>query len=331
MLLIITLIAVFSLSWLLTYAAKRYALQRSLLDIPNERSSHTVPTPRGGGVAIAGAFFIGVGILCWADIIPAALAAALASGGVIIALIGYLDDRYSIAVRWRLLAQFAGAAAAIYCLQTEQLLLMNNWSVIVNLMGNLILVLMIVWLINIYNFMDGIDGLAGAEAVFVSLSAGCLLLVTGHNAATCWVLAAAAAGFLYWNWPPAKIFMGDVSSGLLGFIFAVLMIYTAGHQQLPMVTWWILLAVFIADTGLTLIWRTWRGEKLYVAHRGHAYQQLVQQGKSHLQVTAAISGFNLLVAAPLAYLSLYHFTWSIYSCILLAIISCLVWKIINKG
>lgn len=324
------IVLVFTVSLLSTYLMRLHALRTSLLDIPNERSSHSIPTPRGGGLAIALSFFGGIGILAWQQSIPDHLALALISGGSIIALIGLLDDRYQLAIYWRLAAQIIGAAIALYYLDMGALSLFKDGIIVLHGFHQLILLLVIVWFINLYNFMDGIDALAGSEAMFVSLAAGILLCGVG-TANICWVLAAAVAGFLIWNWPPAKIFMGDVSSGLLGFIFAILGVYAASQHQLPLITWFILLAVFLVDASCTLIRRFWAGERWYAPHRSHAYQRLVQHSKGHRQITLKIIAFNLVVLFPLAALSTIELPWSLAAGFAALLLCTLIWfKIISK-
>jgi Fuc2NAc and GlcNAc transferase len=164
--------------------------------------------------------------------------------------------------------------------------------------GSLLAVVGLAWLTNLYNFMDGIDGLAASEAVSVGLVGGGILAVAGADgiALAAFSLAATAGGFLVFNWPPAKIFMGDVGSGLLGYAFGVLALASERAGAVPLVVWMFLLAVFIVDATATLIRRVMKGERWYEAHRAHAYQRAVQAGYSHRQVTLAIMGLNVLLA-----------------------------------
>lgn len=315
----------FGLSFGLTYLARVYALRRTILDVPNERSSHQIPTPRGGGIAIAITFFAGLAYLALQKLIPSVLAFALIGGGFFVALAGYLDDNYQLAISWRLLGQIVGAALALYFLSIKHLLLFKDISCAMHSYTYLLLLVMIVWLTNLYNFMDGIDGLAASQTIFVGLAVCLLVNGTGVLANSCWVLIAAAYGFLLWNWPPAKIFMGDVSSGLLGFSWAVLSIYSAGKDTLPLITWYILLAVFIIDASYTLIRRFLAGEKWYAAHRSHAYQRLTQHGFSHLRVTLMVIGFNTILILPLALLSQQSMLWSIAAGCVTLIVCSIVW------
>jgi Fuc2NAc and GlcNAc transferase len=157
-------------------------------------------------------------------------------------------------------------------------------------------------MINLYNFMDGIDGLAASEGVVVAGAAGILLILGGATgiAAVAVVLAGCCAGFLVWNWPPARIFMGDVSSGFLGFVFAVLAIWTSNNGILELQVWAVLLGVFLIDATLTMARRMAAGEKWYTAHRSHAYQRAVTAGHSHLSVTLTVIAIDLALVAAAA-------------------------------
>lgn len=305
MLELILCIATFFISVGVTWRVRHYAITRQMMDIPNERSSHTIPTPRGGGMGIVVAFLLALlafgalSILSWSVVI------ALVGGGLITAIVGYVDDRGHVSPLWRALVHFAAAAWILVWLGGMPPLDLGftviEWGVI----GHLVGWIGIVWLINLYNFMDGIDGLSGGEAVFVALAAGFILAIS-EQIAYSWLafgLASACMGFLVWNWPPAKIFMGDVGSGFLGAIIAGIAILST--QSLPVMAWvWlILLAVFIIDATFTLVRRVLRGEKWYSAHRSHAYQHLTQRWQSHLRVTIAILLFNIFWLLPLAFLA----------------------------
>lgn len=294
---------IFILSYVLTGLIRAYLLRKNILDIPNERSSHAIPTPRGGGIAIAVAFFLGVGWLVWQGIIPSALASALLGGGTVIAITGYWDDLKPLSISFRLTLHFLAAFWALYCLGGFPLLEFGSWTLHLGWIGFIFAAVAIVWLTNLYNFMDGIDGLAGSEALFVSVVGGIVLYLTGSvgMATLCFFFAAAILGFLIWNWPPAKIFLGDVGSGLLGYVFALLAIATANQQHLPIIFWITLLAVFVFDTTFTLFHRMLRGERWYAAHCQHLYQRLVQQGISHAKVTVGVTLVNVAILGPLVY------------------------------
>ncbi|HEU0080065.1 MAG TPA: hypothetical protein VFQ76_20630, partial [Longimicrobiaceae bacterium] len=165
--------------------------------------------------------------------------------------------------------------------------------------GALLAVVALVWLTNLYNFLDGIDGIAGGEAVAVGGVGGALLWAAGERglAAVALVAAAAGAGFLVWNWQPARIFMGDVGSGFLGFLFGALAVASERVEGPPALVWILLLGVFVVDATLTLLRRAGRGERLHEAHRRHAYQRAVQSGLSHARVAGAVLAIDALLAA----------------------------------
>jgi Fuc2NAc and GlcNAc transferase len=161
--------------------------------------------------------------------------------------------------------------------------------------GGLLAVLGIVWATNLYNFMDGIDGIAGGQALCAGVFGGALLLLSGSAglAAVAFLVAAATAGFLAWNWAPAKIFMGDVGSGFLGFSFGTLAVASENDGGVPLLLWVLLLGVFVVDATVTLLRRTLAGEVPYAAHRDHAYQRAVRSGWSHARVSGWVVAFNL--------------------------------------
>ncbi|MEW6593830.1 MAG: glycosyltransferase family 4 protein [Thermodesulfobacteriota bacterium] len=292
----------FAFSWWLTRLARRYALRRDMIDRPNSRSSHAAPTPRGGGIAIAVvllSFFFW--LHCQESFSPGLLLALAGGGGV--ALVGFLDDRGGVPVAWRLLVHFCASAWALVWLGKTPVLALGGAVSVGPVWETGLALFFVVWLINLYNFMDGIDGLAGAEAISVALGALMILRMTGNGGGSnlaLLILAGAAAGFLVWNWPPARIFMGDVGSGFLGFILAVFSLYVPAQSKMSLWSWLILLGVFLVDATVTLLVRALRGQQLHVAHRSHAYQQLARRWRSHQKVTLGVVAVNVLWLFPLA-------------------------------
>jgi Fuc2NAc and GlcNAc transferase len=294
--------AVALLSWLLTGALRRYALAQRLLDHPNERSSHTVPTPRGGGVAIVVAFCAGVLLLLATSHVQPRGAWAILGAGLGVAIVGFVDDHRHIAARWRLLAHFVAAAWALVWLGGLPALPLAGTAIDLGAIGSALAAVLLVWLLNLYNFMDGIDGIAGTEAITVAAPGAALWwLATGSaEALVPLLLAAAAFGFLLWNLPPARIFMGDAGSGFLGLVFGVLAVWSAHQQPQLFWTWLVLRGVFVVDATVTLLRRLWRRERVYQAHRSHAYQYAARVHGGHRPVTLAVAAINLLWLAPLA-------------------------------
>ncbi len=266
----------------------RYA-RAKLLDSVNERSSHTVPTPRGGGLGLVVAALLAWvsnewrlgGSPLWPVLVASLAIAALAA-------VGWWDDHASLAPRTRLIAQFAAAAAVVACVGVPEAI--GIGSAALPLPAPLVAALGVVgavWLVNLTNFMDGIDGIAGSQGLAACLGAAAML--TGAESGGPWcnlglAFAGACVGFLAWNWPPARIFMGDVGSTALGLVFAALVLaqlragVAADLTLLP-------LAPFVLDATFTLVRRARRGEKLSQAHRSHLYQRLARAWGAHLPVT----------------------------------------------
>ncbi|WP_176514166.1 MraY family glycosyltransferase [Pseudomonas faucium] len=290
------------LTWCMTGVLRRYALARSIIDVPNARSSHTVPTPRGGGVAIVIGFLLAVPVMAWSGVLDSGPACALVGAGAGIAVLGFLDDHGHIAARWRLLGHFAGAAWVLFWLGGLPALSVFGYTFDMGLVGNVLALFYLVWLLNLYNFMDGIDGLASVEAICACVGGAVLYWLVGAYGAV-WgplMLACAVLGFLIWNFPPARIFMGDAGSGFLGIALGVLSLQAAWVEPKLLPGWLILLGVFIVDATVTLIHRLLRGEKVYEAHRSHAYQFATRHYGRHLPVTLAVLLINLVWLLPLA-------------------------------
>jgi Fuc2NAc and GlcNAc transferase len=272
-------IALLLLSFSLTYLIKNYYIKNAILEEVNERSSHSVPTPHGGGIAIALSWFVGIVYLYFIHQIESGLFYALMVG-VIISVVSFFDDIYELSPRIRLAAQAVVAFGGLCFLGGFGSLNLFAFSIENQIITNIFAFLLIVWFINLYNFLDGINGYAGSEAVFLSV-AGFLLFGGGHFI----VLAVATLGFLYWNFGNAKIFMGDVGSTLLGYNVAIFTIYYANQEPVNLWVWIVLFGLFWFDATLTLIRRKLNHEKLSQAHKKHAYQRLTQAGWSHFKVT----------------------------------------------
>lgn len=294
---------VFVASLGLTGWFRRQARARLLLDVPNSRSSHRIATPRGGGVAIVLpmlAALLGLGLSNWLDW-PSVW--SLFGGGALVALIGFVDDRGNVAPHWRLVWHIAAASwvlttlGGVPPLTGMGVVLDSGWW------GLLIAALYLVWMLNLTNFMDGIDGIASVETITVCLSAVLLSRVAvpdQHLWIAPLVLASATLGFLVWNWPPAKIFMGDAGSGFLGLMLATLSLQAGWVANRLFWSWVILLGVFVVDATVTLIHRMAHGERFYEAHRSHAYQHAAVHRGSHTPVTVAVGLINIFWLLPVA-------------------------------
>ncbi|MES9817604.1 MAG: glycosyltransferase family 4 protein [Candidatus Thiodiazotropha sp.] len=315
----------FSLSLGLTGLARSYALRRGLMDRPNNHSSHLVETPRGGGIAfvlVYLALLAGVMISSLStDDLDHKLHLTLLLGGGLVVAIGYIDDHRHVSAMVRFTVHLIAAVIAVTLLRMPAIdlwpgLSLEGWWL------DALMVIGLVWLLNLYNFMDGIDGIASLQGIAV-LCGAALLLMLNHagSEATAWllILAACLAGFLVWNWPPAKIFMGDAGSGFIGYALGVFALYTANAYPISLWSWLILLGLFVVDATWTLGVRMAHGEKWYRPHAKHAYQHLARQRQS-LSIDRGLSAehsrslahrwvilqgllINLLWLLPLAWLA----------------------------
>ncbi|MDX1605840.1 MAG: glycosyltransferase family 4 protein [Candidatus Competibacterales bacterium] len=275
---------------------RAYALRRGLLDRPGRRRSHEIPTPRGGGMAIV---VITLGNWCWAwqqGLIGADLGVALAGGGLLVAAVGFWEDHRPLTRRFRLTAQGLATVWVLYWLAPPL-------PVLPAVPWYLLAAVGLVWLTNLYNFMDGIDTLAASECVFVAV-AGLLLLGSGGEVRLMLaLLGAGTLGFLVWNRPPARIFMGDSGSCFIGFALGGLALASFRAESASWSFWSIVLGVFLIDATYTLLRRMVSGERWYEAHRMHAYQRAARRWNSHARVTLGVALVNMLWLLPLAALA----------------------------
>lgn len=296
--LFVSITSIIIVSFVVTFFVLKYTLKQQILDIPNERSSHTIVTPRGGGLGFVIIFLLSLCILVYLGKIGLNLCAAMLGGGLLIAAVGWKDDKKPVNPIIRFICQIIVAVWAVYWLGGFSALNVGFSEIQLSWIGNIFAVIGTVWMINMYNFMDGVDGIAGTEAVITAAVCGFFLLL-GKQAPdlglVCIVLVASITGFLLWNWPPATIFMGDVGSGFLGFIFACLAIASENTGAIPLLVWILLLGVFVIDSTSTLILRICQGKKWYEPHRSHVYQLAVQAGFSHKQVTLTVLTINCVL------------------------------------
>ena len=289
-------------SWALTSSVRRYALQSGLIDHPNARSSHTATTPRGGGVAIVVSFLGLVVALLAASSVDTRLAVALLGSGGVVALLGFLDDRHTLPARWRFLGHLAAALWVLYWLGPLPPVPLFGHVVDLGLAATLLSALYLVWSINLFNFMDGIDGIASLEAITVSLGGAFVWWLTQPQGD--WPIAVAfaacVAGFLVWNFPPARIFMGDAGSGFLGCVVATLALWSSHTASHLFWSWFILGGCFMVDATVTLVRRVARGERFNEAHRSHAYQYAARRHGSHKKVSVAFVVVTLGWLVPIA-------------------------------
>ncbi len=287
------------LSALLCGVYLRFARARQVLDVPSERSSHSRPTPHGGGVAFVPAFILGLLLTArlygaWEDVFVTLATIALA-----LMVLGVIDDLRGLSVRLRLMLY------SLACLWMAFTVLPANDAENALRSGVLLLLmtLTLLWAVNLFNFMDGIDGIAAIQTILACCCAALLSMLTGRGgdyALFCLLLAAAHGGFLFWNYPPARLFMGDAGSVPSGFLLASLALVGAVQGHLNPLCWLILLGVFVTDASWTLVWRMGTGQAFTQPHRNHAYQRLSRHWDSHRRVDLLLLAITALWLFPLA-------------------------------
>jgi Fuc2NAc and GlcNAc transferase len=285
---ILFLFILFTLSWLLIGCFRIYALKKDLVDKPNHRSSHTITTPRGAGIVFMILWLTAVITSYCFGYINIDKLLILLPGSILIGVISYLDDCRGMSAKLRLIIQFAAAIISLIALGGYL-----GW------LGSVLAAIAIIWSVNLYNFMDGIDGIAAVEALFVFGIGGFLIWRAGGQelAVLLWGMGTIVAGFLLWNFPPAKIFMGDSGSALLGFLTVIFALMGVIFYKVPIFLWAIIYGVFWFDATVTLIRRIVHREVWYKAHRLHAYQRLQLQGWSHSQILLGVVIINILLSS----------------------------------
>jgi len=306
-------------TYLLTRLIRKYAIKKALIDIPGDRSSHDTPTPRGGGIAFVTTWIILLLLGLLTGYLDRELIASILPASLLIALVGFLDDHYDLSLILRLFIQIIAAAIFLNSIYSMDGLAYGNAVSDPNYVRVFLEMLAIVWSINLFNFMDGIDTLASAEGIYIFFIGGIfiLLFTGGVEGSLAIILSFSILGFLLWNLPPAKIFMGDAGSNFLGFMVPAFALICEKKYGLPLVIWVILYGAFWFDALLTLIRRMARKEKWYLPHKLHAYQRLHQSGMSHGRVTLIYLYVNLILAA-IAYAGFTYIN-SVYISLIVAI------------
>jgi Fuc2NAc and GlcNAc transferase len=309
----------FGIAFVVVRATIVYARRRGMLDAPGRRRSHTIPTPRGGGLGIVAGAVVGMTMALASLPVPLPVPAivSLCVATVAIATIGWCDDHGSLPILPRLVVQ------VVVCGLLATVLVVGGlywlWWLPLLLAG--------VWSINLHNFMDGIDGLLAQQAIFVGVALGALAMMADRIAlaGAAWAMAAAASGFWWFNRSPARIFMGDVGSGTLGLLVFAL---TALLWQADSTLLWPALMFssgFAVDATLTLLLRMMRGRRWYTPHREHLYQWMVRRGASHARVVAGYLGWNVFLTVPLAWAALYWPAWAPGLCVALYLLAAALW------
>ncbi len=298
----------FVLSFLGVYFLKKYALRLKIVAIPNERSLHNKVTPRGGGVIIAIVFLAFLLVFYITRQIMVAEFLVLFGGGLIMAVTGFLDDILELKASIRFIIQFFAVGWGLYWIGGIPSTVFFERLPVLYAIANAIAVVALVWFINSFNFIDGIDGLSTSSATFFSLSIGGYFLWQGIEpyGSLLIVLAACSLAFLCFNWPPAKIFLGDAGSNFFGYLFGAMVLITVKNGYFSIWTWLIILAYLITDTTTTTFLRLCLVKGWYHTHRSHAYQNLARVLDNHKFVTCLITGINVFYLLPLAYLSIQY-------------------------
>lgn len=296
------------LSWWLTWRILLYTKAKSILAMPNHRSSHTIPTPQGGGIAFVVCFLSSACFLWASGFVTTSLFQTVGYASLSIALIGFLDDRKPVTPSSRFITHLVTSIFVVYSLGGMPSIMFFSWVFPSGWVLSFLAVLYLVWLVNLYNFMDGIDGIAGGEAVSVCLAMALLYSVLGLSSLLVLplLLCSVVLGFLFWNVPSAKIFMGDVGSGFLGLTLGIFSIQSAMTDCALFWSWLILLGVFIVDATVTLFRRMWQRERIFEGHCSHAYQHASRQYQSHFKITSAVILLNCVWLFPISALVAFH-------------------------
>lgn len=297
----------FIAAYLLVNLYRNYAIQKGILAIPNHRSSHKHPIPNGGGLVFSFLWLLVACFYCYYYSDNINLYAVLLPGSLLVLSVGFIDDLHDLPIRYRIIAQFLAAFITIYALGGIIELDLGFVSIHLGWLGSILAAIAIVWSINLYNFMDGLDGLASIEALFVfTLGSGFIWISGGWELAILgYALVSLIIGFLLWNWPPAKIFMGDVGSSFLGFLVLTFALIGEKFYGVPSLIWLILYSLFFFDATVTLMRRFIAKEQWWQAHRLHAFQRLYKAGWSQRKILHAIIAINIILSG-LALWAFYH-------------------------
>ena len=291
-------LSVLVLTWLSCFFYKSVANRLGFLDHPDTRSAHELPIVTGAGIVLVFWFYVALCLLWQIGSVPTNIFIS-SLGGLPIALVGFADDVKKL--RWQVRASVHVMCSA-WCIFWVgfPIIRVFGLSIEPNLFGSVFGVIALLWLINLYNFMDGIDGLAASEVIFVCMAGFLLAEVQVRDwVIIIYLLVAISFGFLLFNWPPAKLFMGDSGSGFLGFMLGLLVL---AYDNVSLWSWITLLGYFITDACLTIVTRLLRGEQIYNAHSQHAYQHITRiiGKKKTLYAVVAINVFWLFPIAVFA-------------------------------
>jgi len=303
-------------SFFATFLYIKFAINRGIIANLNFRTLHVNPIPSGGGIVFSMVFVTGQTYLWWLNQLSNTLFLLLSVGGGMAALFGFLDDLKDIRAKKKLAVQILLSGWSVYLLEGATLFYFGWLPSLISILATL---LFLVWMMNAYNFMDGIDGMAISVAVFVSATIIGVLLWTRPESEFIVVMAmllASSSAFMLFNWPPASIFMGDAGSVFFGYLFGSLILATVMVGDLSIWTWLVVFGYFFADIIVTQIMRFILVKKWYLAHRSHAYQNLARISGSHLKVTGGVTLYNLIWILPLTLWSALSPEMALYAVVL---------------
>jgi len=299
----------FVVCFCLTLGLRSWSKRLGLIDVPNSRSGHSIPTPKGGGLAFCLSFFLVTGSMILLGVLPKDIAFPLFFGGPVVAILGWVDDRFTISAWIRLIVHFMVAIFICY--------LVTGWGQVpieisflpkVPWLNFIFCIFFITWCINLFNFMDGADGLVTSVSIVASLLLAVVAYSHGaENLVSIYVVFAYCLfGFLLHNWPPAKIFMGDSGSYFIGFFFSVMALISKLYSNISFYAHIVLFAPFICDTTYTLVMRFLRGERVYNAHRQQAFHKAIDSGWTPQKLSFMYITITILWLFPLANLAVLY-------------------------
>lgn len=299
--------AIFVFSVFCVHAQINSKLLANALDHPNDRSSHAQATKSAGGLSIIVMFSLGLLAVSWIEpglfvgLIP------LYVGAIVIGLMGLVDDYFDLSAAIRLALQVLFGCVMVFYFVTDSSLLGHSLTPVLKSIYVAGVTFCIVWHVNLYNFMDGIDGLAASQTIYVCSVVSIILYLERDFVVLNWLLmlGLVTVAFLIFNWPKASLFMGDTGSGFLGFVLAGLCLYTVLSGTVSIESWLIILSVFVVDSSVTLVRRLLSRKRVFDAHRSHAYQNLSRKYNSHKIATLVYIALNLLFVTPAAFYSYY--------------------------
>ena len=295
---------------------RSYAIRKNIIAHPNKRTLHLKPVPRGGGIVFSTIFLMLVFVLGILQKINFEMLMVIGVGGFLATVFGYIDDVVDLRALLKLLIQSVLAGWILFWFDGGMLAAIDWIPVWFSWFATWLL---LVWMMNLYNFMDGVDGMAASGAVYVALALiVVLLMLDGFSSDVLLLscLALSCSGFLIYNWPPASIFMGDSGSVFLGYLYGSLITKTTMTGDISIWTWIVVFGYFFADTNFTILLRILLVKKWYHPHKSHAYQNLARVSKSHLKVTASVQIYHFFYLFPLAIWTVLVPNWAPFAAIL---------------